>query len=234
MTAEGRPPRLPFAARRVVTGSRRLTDGQKHVWLELHALDRGDERGAWIGAVALSERVGRPVETVERMRKELQHLGLLRRVDVARGKWAYWYAWLPCECVPESPRPSVGEVRICVAALDQQLAGVGSRVTPLPKATGSPGDPPNRAKRPTLGSPVTPPLPQERAESRVTGDPTIGGSFAPLLHPKAGRSKDSNLEVGDVAPATVERQENGTTGDGDALARELCAKLDAKRRGTAA
>ena len=56
-----RPPRLPFACRRVVAGSRRLSDGQKLVWLELHALDR-DERGAWIGAVGLSERLGMPVK----------------------------------------------------------------------------------------------------------------------------------------------------------------------------
>jgi hypothetical protein len=187
----------------VILGSRRLTDGQKHVWLQLHALDRGDQRGAWVGAVALSECVGRPVETVERQRRELQELGLLQRVDVARGKGAYWYVRLPDECIPASRAPAVAEVRILVSALDQHLAGVGSPVTP-------PGRPEQERRDTTPPSPVTPPFPQERAERGVTGDPTPArGDAPPLPSPLKQVGENLQLQVGDVALAPGEKQENG-------------------------
>ena len=232
-----RPPRLPFAARRIVAGSRRLTDGQKLVWLQLHALDRGDERGAWIGAVALSECVGRPVETVERQRKELQELGLLQGVQMARGKSASWYVLLPPGAVPESPRPVVDEVRILVGALDRHIAEVGSLVTPLPAQVGSLVTPPGVGGDPTRGSLVTPPLPLKRAESGVTGDPTPAAAVAPTSPPVLppggwGLAPPPPTAGRGVALATGKRQENGNGNGGqptrvadDPLVRELTAGL---------
>jgi len=232
-----RPPRLPFAASRVIRGSS-LEPGVKLTWLECQTFDRG-EAGAYISAASLARRLGVSQVTIERHRAALKASGLLQVESRGNGRTASWYCTLPAGCVP-SPRPEEQEVARLVAKLNRHL----ERTTLT--AEGGPDDrPPSPDHRPPSPDPTRNPLHDGGAPSSVRE--VLAQSRrekCPPLHPapKVGELLQPEVgevlhpEVGAVAHATSERPENGNRGQpagsgDDALARELKARLDAKRRG---
>ena len=118
-----RPPKPSFGAFRVVKASTVLTDKQKMVWMELYALDQGDEVGCFIGATGLAERLGRSVASVEKRRRELVALGLLATETKPGRRTASWYVVVPTPCVPASDKPAPGDITMLRDRLDAVLSG---------------------------------------------------------------------------------------------------------------
>jgi hypothetical protein len=113
-----RPPKLPFAATRVIKASRLLGAGQKLVWLEDWALD-GPE-GAWISGAHLAVRLGMSRQNVDQHRQHLQALGLHTVIARPGARTDGWRPTLPPACIPPL-RPTVEQVMRCAAALDDAL-----------------------------------------------------------------------------------------------------------------
>ena len=111
-----RPPRLPYPATRVIRAATAICWGQKAVWLEVYAFDRGD--GCFAAAVTLGARLGIAADTVESYRQHLALLGLLERHGT---KAAKWFAKLPAACVPTGDRPTDREVSDLARELDRTL-----------------------------------------------------------------------------------------------------------------
>lgn len=94
-----RPAKLPFNASWVVEASRRLSWGEKAVWLKCHAL-QGPE-GDHLTAAQEAVRLGLTEETVQTYRQRLRKLGLLvSRPRPGAKKTRGWFAVLPLECIP--------------------------------------------------------------------------------------------------------------------------------------
>jgi hypothetical protein len=107
---------------RVVKASVRLNDAQKIVWLEIHALEsvahrKGDWRGCYANAEVLGGRLGKPTETVERIRRELLAHGLLYKKPGRR--IAFWYPAMPTYCIPTGH--SADEIERCRVLLDDHI-----------------------------------------------------------------------------------------------------------------
>ncbi len=118
---DDRPPKLPFAATRVVKAARLLPWGAKAVWLEDYALDHGPE-GSWISAAHLAARVGLSKDNIERHRRRLAELGLYYVIRRPGARADGWVPTLPLFCVPVL-RPTVDQVMTCANQLDQLLEG---------------------------------------------------------------------------------------------------------------
>lgn len=94
--------RPPWVWCRIVRACGALTAMEKLVWDEERGLSNG--KGATMGAGPLGLRLGTSRETVERTRRELLHLGLLRKQDLGPGRPAAWFPELPENCRPHRPR----------------------------------------------------------------------------------------------------------------------------------
>jgi hypothetical protein len=114
-----RPPKLPFAATRVLKASGLLSPGAKLVWLEDSALDQGPE-GAWISATHLAQRLGLSKDAVERYRRGLHTLGVYHVIRRQGARSDGWRPTLPPECLPPL-RPTPDQVLACAARLDAWL-----------------------------------------------------------------------------------------------------------------
>lgn len=110
-------PKLAWPALRVVKASTTLNDGQKLVFAEIRCLDNGT--GCYASAETLSDRLGKPAETVERIRRELKELGLLK---CKRGRRiAFWFPTMPEHCTPTSQKLSADELERLRVRLDDYL-----------------------------------------------------------------------------------------------------------------
>lgn len=119
-----RPARLPYpASGRVVKACLLLDDAHKLLWLEHVVLDRGE--GAYIGAAHMAARLGKSRDAVERGRRELARLGLLRAGERGRGETGTYYPTLPQGCLP-SDRPTVAEVHRLAQRFDDHIRAIRS------------------------------------------------------------------------------------------------------------
>jgi hypothetical protein len=92
----------PWVWCRIVRASTLLTPMQKLVWDEERGLSNG--RGATIGAGPLGLRLGTSRETIERARRDLVVFGMLKKLDLGRGRPAAWFPVLPADCHPAQGR----------------------------------------------------------------------------------------------------------------------------------
>lgn len=123
-----RPTKLSFAAARVVMAAGSLSLGEKLVWLDDRALDRGPE-GTWLSAEAFARRWGRSLSraTVEEYRRRLVQLALHVKIPRPGARAPGWVATLPLHCVPRSDQPADEEVARCAAFLDAHVKANGGR-----------------------------------------------------------------------------------------------------------
>lgn len=122
MTAHERPSHLPWCCTLVIRASRVLTLGEKCIWEDFRAFDRGDPDACYIGAQSLSERWGNDftVATIEAFRARLGRLGLLTRIRRPEGGFGF-IALLPAHCIPNEV--IIGKMRpACRAPEAKQLA----------------------------------------------------------------------------------------------------------------
>jgi hypothetical protein len=123
-----RPPKLSFAAARVVMAARSLSAGEKVVWCEDRALDRGPE-GTWLSGQAFERRWGGSWSraTLEEYRRRLVQLGLHVKVARPGARSMGWISTLPAQCLPRSDQPSDEEVETMAAYLDAHVKANGGR-----------------------------------------------------------------------------------------------------------
>lgn len=119
-----RPARLPMSHTFVVWASRPdrggLTLGEKVIWYQSWALDRGPE-GCYMGAASLAERLGMEVRSVEQLRYRLRKLGLLASFARPGARQPGWVALLPGSCCPTSPQAAGKEAARLAEELDRYL-----------------------------------------------------------------------------------------------------------------
>lgn len=119
-----------YSAVRVVRASKILRATDKLVWAELHTFDSASrkkgERGAYISASGLAERLGMTKDEVEHVRRKLVALELLG--TSGHGKAARYWPLLPPAAIA-SRRPQSDELQRCAAALDAHVAALPNGAT---------------------------------------------------------------------------------------------------------
>ena len=95
-------PRIPWVWVRIVRACPLLTSFEKLFFDEARGLSNG--RGATLSAAALGGRLAVSRATIERARHELKRFGLLRSIDLGRGKAIPWFPELPVDCRPRHKR----------------------------------------------------------------------------------------------------------------------------------
>jgi hypothetical protein len=110
---------LAFAAARVIKASEELSDSQKLVWLEIYRLDQRSDR-CFASAAHLGQILGKPLNTIERVRRELKDDGLLGTAGSGR-HGACWWPELPTRFIPAKREPSVADVVGMAKELDGWL-----------------------------------------------------------------------------------------------------------------
>jgi hypothetical protein len=185
------------------------------VWLEIYALDR-DARRCFASASHLGECLGKPMNTIERVRRELKDDGLLFTAGAGRG--ATWWPELPARFIPRQRNPTVADVVTVAAELDGWIRiGRQDRLPPNGKGvTGDANPPPQRAHQ--RASPVMP-LPEKRG---VTGDAIQAPASSPASIREGGEvgGGDSNLQhCVNNAPSSLRDPEEGGKAEEGARAR---------------
>jgi hypothetical protein len=79
-----------------------LTPLEKLLFDEARGLSNG--RGATLSAAALGGRLAVSRRTIERVRQALKRFGLLRTIDLGRGRAIAWFPELPAACRPRPER----------------------------------------------------------------------------------------------------------------------------------
>lgn len=221
-----RPAKPPFSAGRVVKQSLMLDDSLKMLWLE-HVALCGPE-GAYIGATALGQRIGKSREAIERGRRELMRLGLLIAGARGRGQTGTYFHTLPRECLPSSDRPTVAEVARLAERLDTHIRRVRSGVTLDTPDAGR-----YRTGDATLASSAPPPSRENRAQSGVTGAPTNSQRLeevGEVLQPEVGEIQNLQPEVGGPVLTDGERREQQRSPQPvSEEVQRLMARFEAKR-----
>lgn len=115
---------LPHSAARLLRRSRVLTPGEKDVWQELAEFGN---RGCWLTAAALGERIAMRAEAVEQVRRRLVAAELVRRETVTlQGKHARtavtWIAVFPDYLVPRTRTPTDHDLALLTPQLEAHLA----------------------------------------------------------------------------------------------------------------
>lgn len=113
-----RPPKLPFAAARVLKASQELSAFLKLLWGEMYGFDKGGAKGCYAGPRTLAERLGVQPGTVEDARRELVRVRLLAYQEVPRQRTRSWYPVVPPDCIPTSSRPTPADISSCAGRLD--------------------------------------------------------------------------------------------------------------------
>lgn len=209
---------LPYAAQRAVYASRRLEPADKLVWGALHGLDSASrkkgQRGAYIGASSLADRLGMTQHQIEHIRRKLVRLGLLA-TDGGRGqRGARYWPLLPegvTALLPASKRDDwTRTIQASRDALDATLSmtanGADGRAIAAPDAGGSMAQ---------MAAPLPTPqqfrLPRLDDASRRTGmaqiAETLGASMARIA-PTNGADATSHYKDLEVGEKVGERMES--------------------------
>ncbi len=101
-----------------------LAWGAKAVWMTLQAWDCDPERGCYLSAGQMGERLGMSQRTVEDHLQELHALRLYIRLPRGRR------ACLPPEAIPGVARPDIDTITTCRIALERHIKTVRSRRAP--------------------------------------------------------------------------------------------------------
>jgi len=122
-----RPAKIRFASARVVNAVANafLEATLKLQWREHFALG-GGEQGCYAGAGVLAQRLGLSRDAIERGRRTLAELGLLRIEANGPGKSSSYFVTLPPDCEPATDRPSANQVAELAARLEAHIRGVRS------------------------------------------------------------------------------------------------------------
>lgn len=200
---------LPWVWCRIIRACIPLTAIQKLVWDEHRGLSKG--KGATIGAGPLGLRLGVSRETIERARRDLVRFGLMRKVDLGRGRTAAWFPELPKECrPPERCRRLVDDdVQEFADRLARRISakhgesGVNRAATPVLEVACEPRD-----RDATVASTVTPPSERSLApgnDIRDAHDGTRGergerGTQLPVSREESALGSGSNNRAADTEP----------------------------------
>jgi hypothetical protein len=211
--------RLPWPAARVVKASQELSDGQKLVWLEVYALDN-DARRCFASAAHLSQLLGKPLDTVERIRRELKDDGLLGTAGAGRG--ANWWPEMPARFIPAPRAPTVADILAVADSFDGWLRIRRQERLPLTgKGVTSDAIPP-KTRAPGKAPPMTPFSPGAGPGKGVTSDaiPTDASSPASIRDGEGVGGEASHLQhCENNAPSSLRDPEEGEKAEEGARAR---------------
>ncbi len=206
-----RRPKLPFTATRVLKASNELSAGLKLLWLEVYALDNG-EQGCWAGPDTLAQRLGVQRATVEDRRRELVRSGVLESHMVPGQRTRSWYPTVPPDCIPTSSRPTMAEISNCAGRLDgvirQARLSVRERTPLSPSFASANGARASTDKSETGVRPPTPepakgiPAPTDKGVPQPTQGSREVGVTTPTSPPpsEVGVVERPDDEVGDGSP----------------------------------
>jgi hypothetical protein len=215
---------IPFEVIDVITASRRLTSIQKLLLIRIYLSDRGPD-GCYAKPALMAGRIGRSVDRMEEVRRELLELGVVTRREGRGRRTDSWFVVFPLDCAPLSRKDE--DVERAARTFDAWLAGepqghAGHRRQSVPAAVEAVRIPPKHRQDDSKGADLTAsnprsPLNAKAILRRGVGSTRVSGGEATTSNECSGKSKDINENSGHRLP-DKEKSRNQFAALKDALA----------------